>query len=139
MPSGFLKCFWCFVTDAQGLNSSRFGKPRKPVHLNNVYCTGSERWLSECSAYKLSLGNGRTLFNHVEVAGVSCHQTPNMTGMQTMGVIDPMLPSIDASAIASISVDVQMGESTGLAPSGTMIALVVVSVVSVLALAVGIV
>lgn len=125
--------FFCGVvkTDAQAFNSSRFGKPRKPVHLNNVYCSGTELWLSECSAYKLSLGNGRTLFNHVEVAGVSCHATPNRTGLV------PVLSSTNPSAIASI--DVQVEESTGSASSGMTVALVVVVVVAALGLVAGVV
>lgn len=78
-----------FVIDAKGLNGSVFGKPRRPVHLNNVYCNGREERLTECSAFKLLLKNGRNILEHVEVAGVRCHKPDNTMMNVTVPIIHP--------------------------------------------------
>ena len=37
-----------FSTDVWAVNDSYYGKPRKPVHLSNVDCTGSEEQILSC-------------------------------------------------------------------------------------------
>ena len=97
-------------SDAKGINGSFFGKPRRPVHLNNVYCTGREARLTDCSAFKLLLKNGRNILDHTDVAGVRCHK-PQVTSLmihtnRTMSAMPA--PSSKAQAQGSAVTDVSL-------------------------------
>ena len=59
---------------AVAVGGSAYGKPNLTVHLSNVYCLGSEQNLAECMYTSLSLKDGKTLLEQVEVAGVTCQQ-----------------------------------------------------------------
>ena len=80
----------CTVSEAevQVQNNSHYGKPRKPVHMSNVYCNGSEQQILSCKYYEFSsLDWKKMALNLVEVAGVSCHshsQLGNSTESSTL-------------------------------------------------------
>ena len=44
------------LPDATALTGSYFGSGTGPYHLSNVYCSGEERTLLECSYYGNSIG-----------------------------------------------------------------------------------
>ena len=52
--------------------NSHYIKPRKTIHLKNVFCLGDESDLSECTSTQLSLSAGKKLLPNTEVAGVDC-------------------------------------------------------------------
>ena len=59
---------------AIAVGGSAYSKPNLTVHVINVYCTGSEESIVECTYTSLSLDDGKALLGQVEVAGVSCQQ-----------------------------------------------------------------
>ena len=50
--------------------------PMKTIHLNSVYCTGTESSISQCTVYKLSLNSPSS--TNQPVVGVYC-PLPNIT------------------------------------------------------------
>ena len=86
----------------QALNNSHYGKPRKPVHMSNVYCTGRELQIISCSHHKfVSLDERKEILHHVDVAGVSCQpqsKTMNQTNNSATN------ESCDLSSAASLLV-----------------------------------
>ena len=77
------KCVCFSSTDVQAVNNSHFGKPRKPVHLSNVHCTGSEEQILSCTHFEFtSLDDKKKALNESEVAGVICqpNSTPSDSG-----------------------------------------------------------
>ena len=72
------------VLDATSFGGSAYGKPKLTVHLNNVYCTGSEENIAQCTYTSFSLEDGKALLDQVEVAGVSCKQ-PNVCEVPLTG------------------------------------------------------
>lgn len=107
-----------YVSDAKSLNGSMFGKPRRPVHLNNVYCTGLEQQLIQCSSFRLLLRNGRDILEEVDVASVRCHK-PNLSMNTTAVMLKP-------SSIVNPSQQLQIGV--------THIFIIIVVIVGALAL-----
>ena len=89
-------------TGMQALNNSHYGKPRKPVHMSNVYCTGKELQLISCLHHEFdSFEEKKDILSHVDVAGVSCqpqNQTSNHTNNGTTN------ESCDLSSAASLLV-----------------------------------
>ena len=66
--------------DSQAVTNSRFGKPKKPVHLNNVHCNGGEEGILSCTHTDLdSLDEKKKALSEVDVAGVIC-QTRSSSG-----------------------------------------------------------
>ena len=65
---------------------SHFGKPQnKTIHLSNIYCTGHERTINDCTRTALSLQEGKDMMYRTNVAGVKCYYpdelcTPPPTG-----------------------------------------------------------
>ena len=60
-------------TDVKAANRSRYGKPKKPVHLNYVHCTGTEQQILSCTHQEPpSLDEKKSILNQVQVAGVLC-------------------------------------------------------------------
>ena len=77
-----MNCFGTsFFTDVQAVNGSRYGKPRKPVHLSNVHCTGREQQLLACEHFEFpTLDDKKDILSHVDVAGILCQrQSQNQT------------------------------------------------------------
>ena len=65
-------------TDVQIASKSHYGKPRKPVHLKNVHCTGREQHILSCTLKEFnSLEEKKAILNEVEVAGVLCQPQSN--------------------------------------------------------------
>ena len=55
------------------MNKSRYGKPKKPVHLSQVQCTGGEQNLLACEHHLFpTLDDKKDIFSHVDVAGALC-------------------------------------------------------------------
>ena len=56
------------------VGNSTYGKPRRAIHFNNVYCTGNEDSILDCSYHQYLLDEGKVLTDHAEVhvVGVSC-------------------------------------------------------------------
>ena len=73
------------------MNNSHFGKPRKPVHLSNVHCTGNEKEIFSCTHFEFtSLDEKKEMLKQVEVAGVSCQsrsQLENSTESTTPQIL----------------------------------------------------
>ena len=65
--------------EVQAVKNSFYGKPRKPVHLKNVHCTGQEQQVLFCTYIEFSsLEEKKEILSQVEVAGVLClNQTGN--------------------------------------------------------------
>ena len=81
MKPVYILLFPC--TDAQAVNNSHYGKPKKPVHLSHVYCTGSEEQILSCAHIELaSLDEKKKLLNEVDVVGVIC-QSSSTSGNPT--------------------------------------------------------
>ena len=56
--------------------SCLFSRPKKLIHLANVYCRGRENVIMECAAYTNTLSAGISVMREVDVAAVMC-QVPN--------------------------------------------------------------
>ena len=66
-------CALLFGTDVVAMVHSHYGKPRKPVHLSNVQCTGSEENILSCIHTQFtSLDEKKEALSKSEVAGVIC-------------------------------------------------------------------
>ena len=48
--------------------------------MSNVACNGSETALTKCDAAHIPPDEGREVYMHVEVAGVSCNEIPPTSG-----------------------------------------------------------
>ena len=65
-----------FSTDVQAVNNSHYGKPRKPIHLSNVRCSGRELQIFSCMHTEFSsLDEKKEAMNETNVAGVMCVST----------------------------------------------------------------
>ena len=65
-----------FSTDVQAVNDSHFGKPGKPIHLSNVFCSGREQQILSCMHTEISsLDEKKEAMNETNVAGVICGST----------------------------------------------------------------
>ena len=51
---------------------SQYSKPNKTILFNNFDCTGSEASLDLCGSVVIDPDTGRSLYSHVNVAGVKC-------------------------------------------------------------------
>ena len=72
-----------FITVVEALTKSHFGKPRKPVHLSNVHCSGGEDQILFCTHDEFaSLDEKKKALNESDVAGVIC-QSSRMSGTPT--------------------------------------------------------
>ena len=87
------------------MNKSRYGKPRKPVHLSNVHCTGAEQQLLSCKHFEFpTLDAKKDILSHVDVAGILC-QTQSQNGNQTnTSTSSASSESCDLSSAASLLV-----------------------------------
>ena len=79
-----IACLHMIVLDATAIGGSAYGKPKLTVHLSNVYCTGSEENIAQCTYTSFSLEDGKALLDQVKVAGVSCKQ-PNVCEVPPTG------------------------------------------------------
>ena len=52
--------------------SCLFSRPKKLIHLANVYCRGRENVIMECAAYTNTLSAGINVMREVDVAAVMC-------------------------------------------------------------------
>ena len=81
------------ILDPTAVKNSRYGKPDKTVHLTNVYCSGKEAKLTDCTAHKESLNDG-TGYN---VAGIMCPPIPTtsttMTQVPTVATLSETEPT----------------------------------------------
>lgn len=59
----------CLFSEAIALSWAAFGQGDRPIHLDEVGCTGNESRLAECQ----HLGNLSHDCTHSEDAGVICH------------------------------------------------------------------
>ena len=58
------------------MSNSHYGKPRKPVHLGYVHCSGSEEQILSCMHFELpSLDEKKRALNKSDVAGVICQSS----------------------------------------------------------------
>ena len=69
----------------------------KTIHLNNVYCTGSETSISQCTVHKLSLNSPSS--TNQPVVGVHC-PLPNITS-STVQMSSNTATGLGASATTS--------------------------------------
>ena len=87
-------------TGIQALNNSHYGKPRKPVHLSNVHCSGSEEQLLSCKYTEFtSLDKKKEALKESDVAGVICQPSTfdNPTSSSTPSGHIPTTAPIDQS------------------------------------------
>ena len=63
-----------FDVGSRYYSDSPFGKSNLAVLFSSVKCTGSESQITNCATSRLTFEEGRTLVNHIGVAGVSCKQ-----------------------------------------------------------------
>ena len=72
---------------AEAKIGSFYGKPNKTVHLTNIYCTGAELSLGDCTYYKLPISRP----DAYSVAGVNCSLPPPvLTTSQSVVVVPTM-------------------------------------------------
>ena len=82
-----------FSTDVQAVNNSYYGKPRKPVHLSNVSCTGSEEQILFCAHTEFAtLDEKKEALHKLDVAGVIC-QSNNTSGSRISSTSSGLLPT----------------------------------------------
>ena len=80
------------------MNKSHYGKPRKPVHLSNVHCTGKEQQLLSCEHFEFTtLDAKKDILSHVDVAGILC-QPQSQNGSQTNSTSSAGSESCDLSS-----------------------------------------
>ena len=73
-------------TDVQAVTNSHYGKPRKPVHLSNVQCSGMEEQILSCTHTEfISLNEKLEALNESNVAGVICQSTTTSESLASSG------------------------------------------------------
>ena len=76
------------------MNNSHFGKPRKPVHLSNVHCIGSEEHILSCAHIEFtSLDEKKEALNESEVAGVICQPSSNSGNLASISTSRGPIPT----------------------------------------------
>ena len=63
----------------RAFNNSFYGKPKRPININNVKCTGSEERLLDCTYYEFPDNDKKYLQKMVDVAGVQCGEGTSPT------------------------------------------------------------
>ena len=76
------------------MNKSHYGKPRKPVHLSNVNCTGSEEQILSCTHTEFtSLDEKKEALNVSDVAGVICQPSSTSGNLASSSISRGPVPT----------------------------------------------
>ena len=104
------------------MSKSYYGKPRKPVHLSNVHCTGNEQRILSCTYIEFtSLDEKKEVLNESDVAGVICQSSSTSSNPASSSTPSDQIPT---TASSDQSADSLPGYSISLVVSNCLIAFV---------------